>query len=140
MTFRAPLSVLATLLSLCAPAFAQDAAKGEAEFRKCKACHAIIAPDGTAIQTGGKTGPNLYGVVGRTVASGDFSYGDSLKSVGEAGTKWDEALLAAYIADPTAWLKDATGDAGAKSKMTFKLARGGADVAAYLASVAPASE
>jgi hypothetical protein len=101
---------------------------------------AIIAPDGTAIQTGGKTGPNLYGVIGRTVASGDFNYGDSLKSVGAAGRTWDEAALAAYVANPTAWLKDATGDAGPKSKMTFKLARGGADMAAYLASVAPASE
>jgi cytochrome c len=74
------------------------------------------------------------------VASADFAYGDSLKSVGAAGRTWDEAALAAYVANPTAWLKDATGDAGAKSKMTFKLARGGADMAAYLASVAPASE
>jgi cytochrome c len=140
MMFRISLPALAALLAVCLPALAQDAAKGESEFRKCKACHAITAPDGTAIQQGGKTGPNLYGVVGRTVASTDFAYGDSLKSVGAAGTKWDEAALAAYVADPTAWLKEATGDAGARSKMTFKLAKGGADVAAYLASVAPASE
>ena len=140
MIFRIPLPALSVLLALCAPALAQDAAKGESEFKKCKACHSIVAPDGTAIQKGGKTGPNLYGVVGRTVASTDFAYGDSLKSVGEAGTKWDEALLVAYIANPTAWLKEATGDAGAKSKMSFKLAKGGADVVAYLASVAPASE
>jgi cytochrome c len=140
MIFRIPLPALAALLVLSAPALAQDAAKGESEFKKCKACHAIVAPDGTAIQKGGKTGPNLYGVVGRTVASTDFAYGDSLKSVGAAGTTWDEAALAAYVADPTAWLKEATGDAGAKSKMSFKLAKGGADVAAYLASVAPASE
>ena len=140
MIFRTPLPALAVLLALSAPALAQDAAKGESEFKKCKACHAIEAPDGTAIQKGGKTGPNLYGVVGRTVASTDFAYGDSLKSVGAAGTTWDEASLVAYVADPTAWLKEATGDAGAKSKMSFKLAKGGADVAAYLASVAPASE
>jgi cytochrome c len=140
MMFRIPIPALAALLALSAPALAQDAAKGEAEYRKCKACHAITAPDGTAIQPGGKTGPNLYGVVGRTVASTDFAYGDSLKSVGAAGTKWDEASLAAYVANPTAWLKEATGDAGARSKMTFKLAKGSADVAAYLASVAPASE
>ena len=107
--FRIPLPALAALLVLCAPALAQDAAKGEAEFRKCKACHAIEAPDGTAIQKGGKTGPNLYGVVGRTVASTDFAYGDSLKSVGAAGTKWDDAALVAYVANPTAWLKKATG-------------------------------
>jgi cytochrome c len=140
MIFRTPLPALAVLLALSAPALAQDAAKGESEFKKCKACHAIEAPDGTAIQKGGKTGPNLYGVVGRTVASTDFAYGDSLKSVGAAGTKWDEASLVAYVANPTAWLKEATGDAGAKSKMSFKLAKGGADVVAYLASVAPASE
>lgn len=140
MIFRIPLPALVALLVLTAPALAQDAAKGESEFKKCKACHAIEAPDGTAIQKGGKTGPNLYGVVGRTVASTDFAYGDSLKSVGAAGTTWDEASLVAYIANPTAWLKEATGDSGAKSKMSFKLAKGGADVVAYLASVAPASE
>jgi cytochrome c len=121
---------------LATPAAAQDAAKGEAEFRKCKTCHMIEAPDGTAIVKGGKTGPNLYGVIGRPVASAEFDYGDSLRAVGEAGAVWDEASLAAYVADPTAWLKEQTGDSAAKSKMVFKLAKGGADVAAYLASVA----
>jgi cytochrome c len=117
---------------------AGDPVKGEAEFRKCKACHAIVAPDGTEVQKGGKTGPNLYGVVGRVVAgdAGFGSYGESILAVGAAGTVWDEASLAAYVKDPAAWLKEATGDAAAKSKMTFKLARGGEDVAAYLASVA----
>ena len=76
-------------------------------------------------------------MIGRPVASTDFAYGDSLKAVGAAGTVWNEASLAAYVQNPTEWLKDATGDAGAKSKMTFKLTKGGADVAAYLASVAP---
>lgn len=128
--------ILATVLMLTTPAFAQDAAKGEAEFRKCKSCHTIEAPDGTVIQKGGKTGPNLYGVIGRAVASTDFAYGDSLKAVGAAGAVWDEASLAAYVQNPTEWLKEATGDAAAKSKMTFKLTKGGADVAAYLASVA----
>lgn len=127
------------LASLAMPALAAgDAAKGEAEFRKCKACHAVVAPDGTEIQKGGKTGPNLYGVVGRAVA-GDTaftSYGESIKAVGAAGTVWDEASLAAYVKDPGAWLKEATGDSAAKSKMSFKLAKGSEDVAAYLASVA----
>ena len=39
--------------------------RGEKEFNKCKACHTIQAPDGTDVVKGGKTGPNLYGVVGR---------------------------------------------------------------------------
>lgn len=128
-------ALIAAATLLAVPAFAQDAAKGEAEFKKCKACHAITADDGTEIQKGGKTGPNLYGVIGRPVASLDYAYGDSIKAVGATGAIWDEATLAAYLADPSAWLKEQTGDAAAKSKMSFKLAKGGADVAAYLASV-----
>lgn len=130
------LPLMLALLS-AAPALAGDAAKGEAEFKKCKACHAIVAPDGTEIVKGGKTGPNLYGVIGRTVGAepGFAAYGDDLKAVGAAGTVWDEAALAAYVADPTAWVKQASGDPAAKSKMTFKLAKGGEDVAAYLSSL-----
>lgn len=55
--------------------------------------------------------------------------------MGAGGRVWDEALLAACVAAPTAWLKAQTGDASARSKMSFKLAKGGADVAAYLGSV-----
>jgi cytochrome c len=128
-------ALIAAAALLASPAFAQDAAKGEAEFKKCKACHAIIADDGTEIQKGGKTGPNLYGVIGRPVASLDYAYGDSIKAVGAAGMVWDEASLAIFLADPSAWLKEQTGDAAAKSKMSFKLAKGAPDVAAYLASV-----
>ena len=124
------------LSALAAPAFAQDAAKGEADFKKCKACHAIIATDGTEIVKGGKTGPNLFGVVGRTVGSLEgFAYGESIVSVGAAGKVWDEAMLAAYLVDPAKWLKDETGDAAAKSKMSFKLAKGSEDMAAYLATL-----
>lgn len=127
---------LAAALTLAGPAFAEgDAAKGESDFKKCKACHMIVADDGTEIQKGGKTGPNLYGVIGRAVGSTDFKYGDSIKALGETGLVWDEAELAAYITDPKAWLQDKSGDAAAKSKMTFKLTKGQEDMAAYLASV-----
>lgn len=138
MTKYALLSGLALTL-LSAPVFAGDAAKGESDFKKCKACHSIVADDGTKIVAGGKVGANLYGVIGRQVGSlADFAYGDSIKAAGADGTVWDEASLALYLADPTAWLKDKTGDASAKSKMSFKLAKGGEDMAAYLASVKPA--
>lgn len=39
----------ALAFAFAAPAFAGDAAKGEADFKKCKACHAIVADDGTEI-------------------------------------------------------------------------------------------
>lgn len=128
------LIAIATLLA--APALAGDAAVGEKEFAKCKSCHAIVGADGTVIVKGGKTGPNLFGVVGRPVASdADFKYGESILAAGAAGKVWDEASLAAYMTDPGAWLKEATGDSGAKSKMTFKLKAKGEDVAAYLATM-----
>lgn len=132
-------TLLATFaaLALATPALAGDPAAGEADYKKCKACHSIIAPDGTEIQKGGKTGPNLYGIIGKAVASDpDFKYGDSIKAVGATGAVWDEAALAAYVADPATWLKTTLGDDAAKSKMSFKLAEGGDNVAAYLASVA----
>jgi cytochrome c len=128
-------------LTLATPVFADgDAAKGEKDFKKCKACHSIVADDGTTIQKGGKTGPNLYGVIGRVVGSTDFNYGESTKAAGAAGLVWDAESMEEYLADPTAWLKKVTGDAAAKSKMSFKLSKGGEDMAAYLASVGPAAQ
>ena len=46
-------------LVLATPALAGDPAKGEADFKKCKSCHSITAPDGTEVQKGGKTGNDL---------------------------------------------------------------------------------
>lgn len=133
---RLPLFAGLAALALATPALAQDAAKGESEYKKCKACHAIVADDGTEIVKGGKVGPNLYGIVGRAVATyPDFKYGDTILAVGATGMVWDEAELAAYMTDPKAWLVEKSGDAGAKTKMTFKLAKNQADVIAYLASV-----
>ena len=130
-------AVAAATIALAAPAFAEgDAAKGEKAFKKCKACHTIVSPEGETIFKGGKTGPNLYGVIGRAAGSEDFKYGAGLTEAGEAGVVWTEELVAAYVADPKAWLSD--NGYAAKSKMSFKLKKGGADVAAYLASVAPA--
>lgn len=130
----------AALIALSAPAFAEgDAEAGEKAFKKCKACHMIVSPEGEEIFKGGKTGPNLYGIIGRTAGSvEDFRYKDGLKEAAEAGFVWTEEAVAAYVADPKAWL----GDNGyaPKSGMSFKLKKGGEDVAAYLASVAPAPE
>ncbi|SEL23745.1 cytochrome c [Roseovarius azorensis] len=122
------LAASATLIALALPALAEgDAAQGEKEFNKCKACH-MIASDAETIVKGGKTGPNLYGVIGRTMGGvEDFNYSDGLAAKAEAGEVWDEATLAEYVKDPSAFL-------GSRSKMTFKLAKGAEDVAAYLAT------
>jgi cytochrome c len=128
--------LIAAVALLSSPAFAGDAAKGEADFKKCKACHAITATDGTEVVKGGKTGPNLFGVIGRQIGSyPDFKYGDSIVAAGADASVWDEASLAAYLVDPAKWLQEKTGDPSAKSKMTFKLAKGGEDMSAYLATL-----
>ncbi|WP_297768026.1 c-type cytochrome [uncultured Roseovarius sp.] len=122
------ITATATFVALALPAFAAgDAAKGEKEFNKCKACHMIASDDETIVR-GGRTGPNLYGVIGRTMGSvEDFRYSDGLKAKAEAGEVWDQAKLAEYVTDPNEFL-------GSRSKMTFKLRKGSEDVAAYLAT------
>ncbi|WP_372885195.1 cytochrome c family protein [Shimia sp.] len=131
------IAAAAAAIALAAPAYAEgDAAKGEKAFKKCKSCHTIVSPEGEVVFKGGKTGPNLYGVVGRVAGSEDFKYGDGLAAAAEAGFVWTEESLAAFAADAKGFLED--NGFPTKSKMTFKLKKGGEDVAAYLASVAPA--
>ena len=127
----------ALLIGFAGVAFADgDAAEGEKDFKKCKACHTIASAD-EVILKGGKTGRNLYGVIGRQAGSLEgFKYGASIVQAGADGLIWDEDTLVAYIADPKGFLKEVTGDSSAKSKMTFKLKEGG-DVAAFLATFSP---
>ncbi len=125
------LTAAATLLALAAPVLAEgDADKGAKEFRKCKACHKL--------EDGAKStvGPNLYGVMGRTAGTLDgYKYSSYLVTAGEKGAVWDVETLEAYLPDPTAWLKDVTGDSAAKSKMAAQRVKSAEDIAAYLASV-----
>lgn len=123
---------------IAARATAGDIAAGANIFGKCKACHAITAPDGTVIRKGGKIGPDLYGVIGRQIgAFPGYNYSAAAVAAGSDGTRWDEPMITAWLTDPSAWLQQKTGDGAAKSKMAYSLTIGGADVATYLASVAP---
>ncbi|MAS44037.1 MAG: cytochrome C [Rhodobacteraceae bacterium] len=128
---------LAAAAALAGPtAQAADAAAGKKLFARCKSCH-MIANGDDVIFKGGKTGPNLYGIVGRPVGAEEgFRYGKGFEEAREAGLVWTEEDVAAYITDPTAWIREKTGDPRARSNMSFKLRRGADDVAAYLASVA----
>jgi cytochrome c len=141
------LSVLAIIATAAAPAFAAgDAAKGEASFKQCQTCHSVVNEAGEVLAgKGSKTGPNLYGVIGRQVGSyPDFKYGDSIVAAGATGLVWDEAGFVDYVQDPANHWKKVLNDKGAKSKMSFKVkdAETAADLYAYLSQfgAAPAAD
>lgn len=141
------IATAATAMTLAGSAFAEshagsgDAEAGEREFNKCKSCHMIVADDGTEIVRGGRTGPNLYGIIGRQAGSvEDFRYGDSLVAAGEAGLEWNEETFVAYVQDPKGFLAEYLDDSSARSKMSFRLRSGMEDVYAYLVSVGPEME
>ncbi|WP_430464680.1 c-type cytochrome [Tabrizicola sp.] len=144
---KSKFAILAVLATTAAPAFAAgDAAKGEAAFKQCQTCHVVVDDAGNTLAgRNSKTGPNLYGVIGRAAGSLEgFKYGESIIAVGAAGYAWDEAGFVEYVQDPAAFLKAKLDDKGAKSKMSFKVknAETAADLYAFLAQfgAAPAAD
>ena len=142
------LTLATTLVAglLAVPAFAGghasgDAAAGEKAFNKCKSCHAIADADGNTIVKGGKTGPNLWGIPGKTAGTVESftRYKDGIVAAGEAGLVWDEAQFVEYVADPTKFLRAVLDDGKARSGMSFKLKKeqDALNIWAYIASVSP---
>ena len=104
------------------PVAAGDTAKGKKKFKKCKSCHMIVDDSGAMIVKGGRNGPNLYAILGRTAGSIDgFKYGKSLATLGKSGFVWSEPEFVAYVADPKKYLVDKLDDKKARSKMSYKL-------------------
>jgi cytochrome c len=103
---------LATLLA------SADPAAGEKIANKCKACHTL--DEGGA----NRVGPNLYGVVGRKIASHEgFSYDDALKA--KSSETWTYENLNAFLTSPKDWAPG--------TKMTFAGIKGAKDRASLLA-------
>ena len=129
-----PVTIAAALVT--APAFAGDPAAGERMWRQCQACHMIVSPDGETIQRGQRTGPNLYGVIGREAgAYPDFRYSPAMQAAGEEGLVWDLDSFVAYVENPTGFLREFLGDNSARGSMAFQLRSGAEDLYAYLESV-----
>lgn len=143
------LSVLAlgATAMFAAPAFGDGHATGDAEagekaYKNCKTCHMIVDADGEVIQKGAKTGPNLYGILGRTMGVQEkFRYSKGLVKMGEEGNVWDEAAFVAWTQDPSGYLTEQLGKRE-RSKMSYKLRKeeDAVNIWAYLVSVGPEPE
>jgi len=86
----APQVTLASLLG------GADPAAGEKIAKKCKGCHTL--------QKGGanRVGPNLYGVLGREIASfAGFKYSDALQA--KSGETWGYDNINAFLTSPKTW-------------------------------------
>lgn len=99
LAFAAGLLVAAGLVSA-----AGDAAKGEAVYSRCAACHALAYD---------RTGPRHCGLFGRKSGSlPGFGYSAAMK---RAGIVWDARTLDRFLADPIAAVPGTTmGYAGVK--------------------------
>lgn len=96
-----------------------DAEAGEAAFRACIACHVVRDEDDNVLAgRNGRTGPNLYGIAGRTAGTVEgFRYSSLMEAAAAAEIVWDEATFAAYVPNATEFLTQATGERG-RSTMT----------------------
>jgi cytochrome c len=94
--FISQLVLIFSLTLFRAPALAEDVAKGEKVFKRCKACH-------YADKEKNKTGPYLVDVIGRKAGSIDgYKYSKAMR---ESQLVWDDATLTAYLKAPKKFLK-----------------------------------
>jgi len=90
---RVTMALLIAPLLVVAARADGDAARGEARFQECAACHKL--------ETGtNEVGPSLHGIFMRKAAElADFRYSPAMK---RSGIIWTAETLDKYIADPQA--------------------------------------
>jgi cytochrome c len=121
------------------PASAVDPERGAQLFEDCRACHTVTDQSGRTIIRGGRTGPNLHGVIGRHAGSvPGFHYSVSMTEAGRRGLRWNEADFVVYVRDATEFLREYLDDPTARGKMAYKLpdAEKARDVWSYLERIA----
>jgi cytochrome c len=142
------LTATAAILTLMAlPVMAQDAGDPEAgkkAFNQCQTCHVVQNEAGEVLAgRNAKTGPNLYGVIGRVAGTyPDFKYGDDIVAAGQAGLVWDEAAFTEYTKNPSEFLKTYLSDNSARGMMQFRVKKeqDAHDIWAFLATLMPVPE
>ena len=110
-------TTIVTTMFAYAPAYADKA------FKKCKACHSI--------EEGGKnkTGPNLWNIMNRGTAQGDYKYSKKFAAWAEENPQWTPELMDAWLANSKKLVKG--------TKMNFKEKKEAkrADIIEYLQSM-----
>jgi cytochrome c len=100
-------------------------AKGDELHKVCASCHAVEAGGAN------KTGPALYGVVGRMAGShAGFAYSEGMKAVGKP---WDYDALYGFLKAPKSYVKGTAMSYTGMAKSDDRVA-----LVAYLRSLAPA--
>lgn len=121
---RAALGAVAITLTSFA-AHAGDIEAGAATFQsQCQTCHNVVDDGGELLagRANVRTGPNLYGVIGRQAGTYDgFRYGASLVEAGEAGLVWNADDMVPYLLDPTSFLREKLDSNRARSQMSFRV-------------------
>ncbi|SFO94831.1 c-type cytochrome [Tranquillimonas alkanivorans] len=140
----------ATAMAMSAPAYAEqhemvgDAAAGEELFSQCQTCHVVVDDEGNTLAgRNARTGPNLYGVVGRTAGTvEDFRYSSAMEEAGEEGLVWTAETFVPYVQDPTGFLREYLDDPRARGKMSYRVRseEDAQNLFAYLASLGPGME
>jgi cytochrome c len=90
---RVTAALFMTLLPACVARADGDAARGEAKFQDCAACHKLDAG-------ANNLGPSLHGIFERKAGElADFRYSPAIK---RSGIAWTPEALEKFIADPQA--------------------------------------
>jgi cytochrome c len=90
---RAALALLTILLPAGIARADGDAARGEAKFQDCAACHKLEAG-------ANNVGPSLHGIFARKAGEiADFRYSPAMK---KSGIVWTPQMLEKFIAEPQA--------------------------------------
>lgn len=95
---------------------------GEGAFRQCSACHQV------GVNATNRTGPQLNGILGRTMGSVDgFRYSNVFQDAADAGDLWTADALREFLIDPRSSMPG--------TKMAFRGIRDEADAAAIIAYI-----
>ena len=129
--------LLASLIALPGMLSAPVGAAGQELWRECRVCHMVAAPDGTILERGGRSAPNLYGIAGRRAGTdpGFRRYSEEMQQAGRDGLVWTREAFVDYLRDTGDFMRRTTGDPETRGHMNASLSEGAGELFDYLRSL-----